>query len=298
MKTRIVFCNCGHSDVIPEKVKTALRHWLGTARTRIEVVADLCELAARRDPRLRRWMRADELRVVACYPRVVKWLFQAAGAPIPDERLKVYNMRTAGAGRILEDLLTGIETVCACRGRTLSVPAPGSWIPWFPVIDYDRCTNCKQCLSFCLFGVYATDEEDRVTVRQPDHCKTNCPACARVCPNVAIMFPKYDKRPINGDDVLPDDVPRDVLKVDAAQLMEGDLHARLRARRETSRERFATPATAPQEAEARIAEIARMKKELDIPDDVIASLGCACQRAADPTKKNTSGLQDLPPNLA
>ena len=24
------------------------------------------------------------------------------------------------------------------------------WLPWFPVIDYDRCTNCMQCLSFCL----------------------------------------------------------------------------------------------------------------------------------------------------
>ena len=30
----------------------------------------------------------------------------------------------------------------------------GEWKPWFPVIDYDRCTNCMQCLSFCLFGVY------------------------------------------------------------------------------------------------------------------------------------------------
>ena len=22
----------------------------------------------------------------------------------------------------------------------------GAWKPWFPVIDYDRCTNCMQCL--------------------------------------------------------------------------------------------------------------------------------------------------------
>src|SRR5687768_10949172 len=33
------------------------------------------------------------------------------------------------------------------------VPRPGSWKPWFPVIDYSRCTNCMQCLSFCLFDV-------------------------------------------------------------------------------------------------------------------------------------------------
>ena len=34
---------------------------------------------------------------------------------------------------------------------------PGAWKPWFPVIDYDRCTNCMQCLSFCLFGVYGVE---------------------------------------------------------------------------------------------------------------------------------------------
>jgi hypothetical protein len=27
-------------------------------------------------------------------------------------------------------------------------------VPGFPVIDYDKCTNCMQCLSFCLFGVW------------------------------------------------------------------------------------------------------------------------------------------------
>src|SRR2546422_3501427 len=39
----------------------------------------------------------------------------------------------------------------------------GEWKPWFPVIDYDRCTNCMQCLSFCLFGVYGV--EDRKSTR-------------------------------------------------------------------------------------------------------------------------------------
>src|SRR5688500_4682343 len=31
--------------------------------------------------------------------------------------------------------------------------SPATWKPWFPVIDYSRCTNCMQCLSFCLFDV-------------------------------------------------------------------------------------------------------------------------------------------------
>ena len=58
----------------------------------------------------------------------------------------------------------------------------GEWKPWFPVIDFDRCTNCMQCLSFCLFDVYGVDEEQQIQVQNNDNCKTNCPACSRVCP--------------------------------------------------------------------------------------------------------------------
>ena len=47
-----------------------------------------------------------------------------------------------------------VETV---RAET-NAAKHGDWKPWFPVIDYDRCTNCMQCLSFCLFGVYGVDE--------------------------------------------------------------------------------------------------------------------------------------------
>ncbi len=64
---------------------------------------------------------------------------------------------------------------------------------WFPVVDLSRCANCKHCLQFCLFGVYAEDAAGRVTVRNPDRCKPGCPACSRVCPEGAIIFPLYDK---------------------------------------------------------------------------------------------------------
>ena len=44
------------------------------------------------------------------------------------------------------------ETVETARAETASAKH-GEWKPWFPVIDYDRCTNCMQCLSFCLFEI-------------------------------------------------------------------------------------------------------------------------------------------------
>ncbi|NBV85840.1 MAG: ferredoxin family protein, partial [Verrucomicrobia bacterium] len=89
----------------------------------------------------------------------------------------------------------------ALEARRLEIQAApaGQWKPWFPVIDYDRCTNCMQCLSFCLFGVYGVDSDRKLQVQNQDNCKTNCPACSRVCPEAAILFPKYKAGPINGD---------------------------------------------------------------------------------------------------
>jgi NAD-dependent dihydropyrimidine dehydrogenase PreA subunit len=69
---------------------------------------------------------------------------------------------------------------------------------WYPVIDYGRCTNCMECLDFCLFGVYGVDKLDRLIVENQDNCKRGCPACSRVCPEHAIMFPDYKTPAIAG----------------------------------------------------------------------------------------------------
>lgn len=70
---------------------------------------------------------------------------------------------------------------------------------WYPVIDYGRCKNCLECLNFCLFGVFGLDFSERILVEQPDACRNGCPACSRVCPNLAIMFPQHDSPAIAGD---------------------------------------------------------------------------------------------------
>jgi ferredoxin len=69
---------------------------------------------------------------------------------------------------------------------------------WYPVIDYSRCTNCMECIDFCLFGVYGVDSLERITVENQDNCKRGCPACSRVCPEHAIMFPDYKTPAIAG----------------------------------------------------------------------------------------------------
>ena len=71
---------------------------------------------------------------------------------------------------------------------------------WYPVIDYDRCTNCMECVDFCLFGVYGVDDAGGVLVEQQDSCKKGCPACSRVCPANAIVFPGHKTPAIAGAD--------------------------------------------------------------------------------------------------
>ncbi len=69
---------------------------------------------------------------------------------------------------------------------------------WYPVIDFSRCTNCMECIDFCLFGVYGIDSQETILVEQADNCRKGCPACSRVCPQNAIMFPQHKTPAIAG----------------------------------------------------------------------------------------------------
>ncbi|MEQ9379616.1 MAG: ferredoxin family protein, partial [Pirellulales bacterium] len=72
---------------------------------------------------------------------------------------------------------------------------------WYPVIDFGRCTNCMECIDFCLFGVYGVDAGENILVEQPDNCRKGCPACSRVCPENAIIFPQHKTPAIAGSPV-------------------------------------------------------------------------------------------------
>ena len=158
----------------------------------------------------------------------------------------------------------------ATGARTLD-----AWKPWFPVIDFDRCTNCMQCLTFCLFDVYGVDAEQKITVQNQDNCKTDCPACSRVCPEVAILFPKHGKGPINGDVVREQDIQREAMKVDISTLLGGDLYGSLRTRQREARKRFSTERDESKALLERKRCLGKLKKELDIPDEVLMTLPSA-----------------------
>jgi Pyruvate/2-oxoacid:ferredoxin oxidoreductase delta subunit len=148
----------------------------------------------------------------------------------------------------------------------------GAWKPWFPVIDYQRCTNCMQCLSFCLFDVYGVSSDNKIKVQNQSNCKTECPACSRVCPEVAIMFPKYRHSPINGDEVSSDDVRREAMKVDISALLGGDVYAALRDRSAKAKSRFSKERDEDRALKERQRCLIKLQEALDVPAVVLAAL--------------------------
>jgi NAD-dependent dihydropyrimidine dehydrogenase PreA subunit len=289
MTARILYCHCAHARVVPTEVKAGVLERLVEAGAEFEAVPDLCEMAARGDARLRELAADPSLKVAACYPRAVKWLFAAAGATLPDADSQVLNMRTQSAAEVAAALTGSAEpagdpaadpTLARTLAQSLETAAqPGPngkpWKPWFPVIDFTRCTNCMQCLSFCLFDVYGVSAAKKIQVQNQSNCKTDCPACSRVCPEVAIMFPKYRHGPINGDAVSTDDVRREAMKVDISALLGGDVYSLLRDRSAKAKSRFSKERDDERALKERQTCLLTMQKELDIPMEVLAALPSA-----------------------
>jgi Pyruvate/2-oxoacid:ferredoxin oxidoreductase delta subunit len=188
------------------------------------------------------------------------------------------------------------DTVEATRAGTNSAKH-GDWKPWFPVIDYDRCTNCMQCLSFCLFGVYGVDGEQKIQVQNNDNCKTNCPACSRVCPEAAIMFPKYKAGPINGDVVSDSDLNREKMKIDISALLGGDVYSMLRERSEKAKSRFSKERDANKALTERQKCLVKLAQSGDIPPEVLMSLPSPdeiARRAEEAKAKAQAALASQP----
>lgn len=101
---RILYCHCTHAQVLPREVKAAVLQKLCDSEAAFEAVADLCEMSARRDPALKELASGGETKIAACYPRAVKWLFAAAGAPLPKSGTEVLNMRVQTAQEINDRL--------------------------------------------------------------------------------------------------------------------------------------------------------------------------------------------------
>ena len=104
---KVLYCHCAYARVVPEAVKQEVLAQLAASDLEFEAVPDLCEMSARKDPRLA-VLASEPAQIVACYPRAVKWLFSAAGVTL-DGTVAIHNMREQQAGEIVQAVLS-LET--------------------------------------------------------------------------------------------------------------------------------------------------------------------------------------------
>ncbi len=103
---RILYCNCTYAKIVAPEVKEAVLRKLSDSGVAFDAVADLCEMSARRDPAMQRLAKEGKVKIAACYPRAVKWLFGAAKADLDPGQTEIINMRVSTPEEASEALLS------------------------------------------------------------------------------------------------------------------------------------------------------------------------------------------------
>ena len=121
---RILFCNCTYAQVVPPEVKQAVLKKLCDSNVAFDAVADLCEMSARQDPALQRLASGGPVKIAACFPRAVKWLFAAAKAPLPFDAAEILNMRVQSVDDIAAALFADELRPNLPTGKVTAADAP------------------------------------------------------------------------------------------------------------------------------------------------------------------------------
>lgn len=229
--TDIIFCNCGGDRIDRELLRRVDEYLIGFP-ARVTKLSDLCGLAAVKDKRFSDIMDSSgEYLLIGCYPRTMSLLIdQINGQSRKKDSLKHINLIESTYEDIIIQLAAGYRNY---EGETAytEISEGSDWPSWYPLIDYSRCTDCGQCADFCLFGVYEKTGH-QVNVVNPRECKNNCPACARICPATAIIFPKYKiGGAIGGSDRIDEEAEQHRQTQDLETFLGSDIYAALQKRK-------------------------------------------------------------------
>jgi NAD-dependent dihydropyrimidine dehydrogenase PreA subunit len=202
-KKYILICQCAERNLVD--IDEVSRHVPPSQRI---LIPDLCKAAQEKDP----IFETVFSEIHACHPRAVRALFNFTAHPLSEETLLINHRKSD-------------------RSAATASADPA----WYPVLDPNRCTHCGQCLEFCLFGVFEKTSKGKIVVTHPQNCKNNCPACARICPETAIIFPKVGETPINGAELPDGETLAANLKVNVDEILGDDIYAALNARKQKRR---------------------------------------------------------------
>lgn len=228
MKKRIIYCNCG-GEIIPNHLKESTSRLLSKEDFEVIRLSDLCGLCATNKELVVNFFSSEAISlIIACHPRAVKKLLDFAGVKGSLENLSFLNLLESSESEVQSILSDFYNDILNEKKEYVSEK---EWPSWYPVIDYSRCTGCGQCADFCLFGVY-DKQEGKVVVSNPKGCKNNCPACARICPHTAIIFPKYKMGgAISGSDSIDEATELQRQQQDLKSILGSDIYKALEQRK-------------------------------------------------------------------
>lgn len=201
MEKKIIFCNC-KGNVLKNDSKEEIRASLRQKKISFTTVDDLCGVCVSQREELKEVISSsDEIMIIACRPRAVKLLLTSSGIASEQGKIHYFNFPDQHLVSLMDEIDAFKDTDNNFEDSG-EIKAISEWPAWYPVIDYSRCSSCGQCADFCLFAVFEK-KEGKVQVTNPHGCKNNCPACARICPETAIIFPKYEHGgAIAGDEAI------------------------------------------------------------------------------------------------
>jgi ferredoxin len=230
MSKKVIFCNCGAKLIGADRLE-AISEYLKEAKYPFTSISDLCGCSVDRKGEIRDlFLGTDEVLIIACYPRAVRLLLENCGIDHRTMKFNYFNFREMKDYQIF----AGISTFFIGEAEQEDSPkfkGDAEWPSWFPVIDYSRCNTCGQCADFCLFGVYEKIE-NKVIVVNPKGCKNNCPACGRICPQTAIIFPKYEHEgAIAGADTIDEVAEQQRQQDDINTILGGNIYKALEMRK-------------------------------------------------------------------
>lgn len=227
---QIFYCNCG-GERIGNELKAAVESALTDVPVKVTVLSDLCGLAALHGEKLSGLFKPEtEYMVIGCYKRTMNLLFEKVSNAPATEIIEHLNL-IGETRESVSEKITGFTAGAAGPAERTEITEGSGWPSWYPVIDHTRCTNCGQCADFCLFGVYEKAEAYPLVVH-PQGCKNNCPACGRICPSAAIIFPKYKHGgAIGGSDEINEQAEQQRQAQDIEQILGNDLYEALERRR-------------------------------------------------------------------
>lgn len=236
MKKQIILCKC--KGEIQDKNKISdIEVKLKNSHSDVFFVSDFCGICALEKEKVKSIISADtKTLIIACHKRSVESLLHFSGVDKDNCEIEYVDPLIEESDTI-ENKIVNFCGNERSSGQKLEVESKPEWPSWFPVIDYNRCVDCGQCADFCLFGTYEK-RDGKVIVTNPQACKNNCPACGRICPQSAIIFPKYPHGgAISGTDSIDEVAEQERQQKDMDRILGSDIYRTL-AERKAKRQRI------------------------------------------------------------